>query len=86
MKKADPSSFSGGKGTVPGPDLEIRGVPGHPDLKIRIGPVSKKKFFRSFGPQFGLKIRGEHGPPGPLPWIRHRGRFERTCSQATLGI
>ena len=24
-----------------------------------------------FGPQFGLKIRGRLGPPGPLPWIRH---------------
>ena len=28
-------------------------------------------FFRPFGPQFGLKIRGGTGPPGPLPWIRH---------------
>ena len=30
-----------------------------------------KKFFRPFGPQFGLKIRGEPGSPGPLPSIRH---------------
>ena len=35
------------------------------------GPVLPKKFFRLFGPQFGPKIRGGAGPPGPLPWIRH---------------
>ena len=29
-----------------------------------------KKFFRPFGPHFGLKIKGG-GPPGPLPLIRH---------------
>ena len=29
------------------------------------GEVSKNKFFRPLGPQFGLKIRGV----GPLPWI-----------------
>ena len=34
--------------------------------------VSKKIFFRPFGPQFGLKITGKGGGvPGPLPWIRH---------------
>ena len=36
-----------------------------PDLQIRGGAVSKN-FFWSFGPQFGLKIRGA-GPPGPSP-------------------
>ena len=31
-----------------------------------------KNFFRPFGPQFSLKIRGGGGgPPRPLPWIRH---------------
>ena len=30
---------------------------GHPEPEIRGGPVSKKFFFQSFGPQFGLKIR-----------------------------
>ena len=30
------------------------------------GPGLPKYFFRSFGHQFGLKIKG-----GPLPWIRH---------------
>ena len=32
---------------------------------------SSKFFFRPFGPQFGVIIRGGTGPPGPLPWIRH---------------
>ena len=39
------------------PDLQIRGEPGHPGPEIRGGGVSKN-FFRPFGPQFGLKIRG----------------------------
>ena len=34
------------------------------------GDGLKKIFFRSFGPHFGLKMRGG-GPPEPLPWIRH---------------
>ena len=53
------------------PDLQIRGGgggSGHPDPEIRSGQ-SPKNFFRPFGPQFGLKIRG--APPRPLPWIRH---------------
>ena len=36
------------------------------DFQIRGGPVSKN-FFRPFGPQFGLRIRGGWGPPGPSP-------------------
>ena len=39
---------------VPDPDLEIRGVGGH---------GLPRNFFRPFGPQFGLKIRGV----GPIP-------------------
>ena len=39
------------------PDLQIRGEPGHPGPEIR-GGGSQKTFFRPFGPQFGLKIRG----------------------------
>ena len=35
------------------------------------GGRGPKKLFRSLGPQFDLKIRGEGGPPGALPWIRH---------------
>ena len=53
------------------PDLQIRGRPGHPEPEITgEGRGIKKKFFRPFGPQFGLKIRGA-GPPGPQPWICH---------------
>ena len=40
---------------------------GHPE--IRGMPGLKKKIFRPFGPQFGLKISGGGGPgpPGPFP-------------------
>ena len=39
---------------------------GHSDPDITVGgPVSN--FFLPFGPQFGLKVRGEGRP---LPWIR----------------
>ena len=50
------------------PDLEIRGGggSGHPDPEIR-GEQSHPKFFRPFGPHFGLKIRGGGGTPGPSP-------------------
>ena len=41
------------------PDLQIRGRPAHPDPEITgEGRGIKKNFFRPFGPQFGLKIRG----------------------------
>ena len=51
---------------VPDPHRKIRGGgggageggPGHTDPLIRGGAVSKKNFFRAFGLQFGLKIRG----------------------------
>ena len=57
---------------VPDPDLEIRvcvagrGGVSHPDPYIVKGggvAVSKKIFFRSFGPQFGVLIAGS-----PAPW------------------
>ena len=35
------------------------------------GGLKKKNLFGPFGPQFGLKLTGRPGPPGPLPWIRH---------------
>lgn len=35
------------------------------------GGQSQNIFFRPFGPHFGQSIRGEPGPPAPLPWIRH---------------
>ena len=37
------------------------------DFEIRGGGRSPKMFFRPFGPLFGLKIRGDRGPPGPSP-------------------
>ena len=40
---------------------------GHPEPEIRGGPGLQKRFFRPFGPHFGLKIRGWPWPPGPLP-------------------
>ena len=47
------------------PDLQIRvgggGGGGHPDPEI--GGPGLKKFFPLFGPQFGLKIRGDPAPP-----------------------
>ena len=47
--------------SVPHPDLEIRGGGGgHPDPEICRGQ-SPKHFFRPFGPQFGLKMRGAPG-------------------------
>ena len=49
------------------PDLEITG-----GGRVGVGerPVSKKKVFWPFEPQFGLKIRGG-GRAGPLSWICH---------------
>ena len=35
-----------------------------PDFQIRRG---LKKIFSAFGPQFGRKVRGHPGPPGPSP-------------------
>ena len=48
-------------------------------LRKRGGPVSKKKFFRPFGPLFGLKLRG--GPPPPAPSPRYATEeIRRLCS------
>ena len=39
-----------------------------PEIKAGGGEaVSKNNFFRVFGPQFGLKIRGGRAPLGPSP-------------------
>ena len=55
------------------PDLQIREGPGHPDPEImgrggwgKRGACLQKKFFRPFGPQFGLTIKGGRAPR-PLP-------------------
>ena len=47
------------------PDLQIRGggEGGHPDPEI--GGEAPKNFFWPFGSQFGQKIRGAPGYPGP---------------------
>ena len=48
--------------TLTGPDLQIRGGPGHPYLKMGgRGGRSPKIFFRPLGPQFGLKMKGKPG-------------------------
>ena len=53
-----------------------------PEIKAGGGEaVSKNNFFRVFGPQFGLKIRGGAGPPGPLPGIRHCVRSQSVCGR-----
>ena len=53
---------------MPNPDLEIRGESGGGGQSsrplVKGDPVSPKKFFSHFGPQFGPKIRGL---PGPSP-------------------
>ena len=61
---------------VADPDLQIvvggGGVGGHLDPEIRGKPGLKKFFFRPYGPQFGLKLRGKGGgSPGLLPRICH---------------
>ena len=63
------------------PDLQIREEPGHPGPEIRGGGGSQKTFFRPFGPQFGLKIRGPS--PGSATAVRivetDHSYFEKGC-------
>ena len=51
------------------PDLQIREGEGggHPYPEIKGEPGLKYFFFRLFGPQFGLKIRGAGRSPDPFP-------------------
>ena len=53
---------------VADPDLQMGGGGlGHPDSEIKGVLVSKKNFSRTFGPLFGLKLRGHRTlPPPPL--------------------
>ena len=51
---------------MPDPHLEIRGTRSSRPLDKGGRAVSKKKI-RSFGPQFGLKIKGVTRPLGPSP-------------------
>ena len=63
-------------GAAADPDLQIREGVCHPDSEIREEPGLNKKFFRTFGPQFGLKVKGEGRTPGassldpPLTGVR----------------
>ena len=52
----DPAIRGGGGGSHPDPAIRGGGG-GHPDPEIRKG-AGLKKFFRPFGPQFGLKSGG----------------------------
>ena len=55
------------------PDLQDKGggEPDHlyPEIMEGGGAASEKDFFRPFGRQFGIKIRGG-GEGVPFPWIR----------------
>ena len=63
------SRTAGRNQPVADPDLQIGGRGGgHPDPEIRGKPGLKKFFFRPYGPQFGLKIRGGGGWGGGPPW------------------
>ena len=55
-----------GNKSVPDLDLEIKGAPVIQTLR-KGAARSPKEFFRPFGPQFGLKIRGG-GKGGRAPW------------------
>ena len=46
------------------------------------GPGLRKKIFRPFGSQFGLKITRVAGPPGPLPCICHWSRRDQPAAEA----
>ncbi len=53
--------------TVAVPDLQICGVPDHPDPGKRRGPALENNFSLPFGPQFDRKIRWGPWPLGPSP-------------------
>ena len=57
--------------SVADPDLHMGGGGGGGGRSSRtwheVGGRSPKNMFRLFRPQFGLKIRGGPGPPGPSP-------------------
>ena len=59
---------------MPDPELEIRGWgEGRSSGPLDGEGGGSPKFFRLFGPQFGLIIRGGGGGGGGVgsPWIRH---------------
>ena len=62
---------------MPDPDLEIRGGGVIQTLRQGGGGLPKKLFWPSFGPHFGLRIRGGGAPPVPPmePPLYHDIRF-----------
>ena len=73
---------------MPDPALEIRGggAGGSSRPLDKRGPGLQKKFFRPFGPQFGLRLRGGgEGGGWALSWIRHWNmsskHYVRGCQQ-----
>ena len=77
-----PSDNGGGGGGERGGAL---GGNDHPDREMRGAAVSKK-FFRPFGPQFGLKIRGAGaGGPGTSPRSANGGPFHTRTDQMSAG-
>ena len=70
-------SYNQGHLTWVKPHWQCRTLKPDPDLEIRKGwggggePSLPKKFCRPFGPQFGLKIRGEGRGPWAPPLNRH---------------
>ena len=59
---ADPELWIRGRGRG------SRGGSSHPDPKIKRGGGLEKNFSRPFGPQFGLKIRGDPSLNPPLTY------------------
>ena len=82
--------------SVPDPDLGIRGGGGGWSSRPldEGGGGLQKQFFRPFGPQFGLKIRGREGgaraPPLDLLLImdidKSHNRTERDTPSHAFGI
>ena len=72
--------------TVPDPDLEIRGgrQSSRPLGKGGGGGGLQKTFFWSFGPQFGLKLRGGPGPLGSFPGSATEEMFKNSVVIAQL--
>ena len=50
-------------------------------FRKRGGLVSQKNFFGPFGPQFGLKIRGDPGPPDPSPEMLLEAMYRKVKSK-----
>ena len=83
--RKQPSSLFLWQMAVPVPDLEIRGRGVWPWDKRRGGGAFSKNFFRPFGSQFGLKIRGGPGPPPLNPPLNDSSQGSLFQSPVTFG-